>query len=423
MKYRGCIATLTGTMLTCLAVAAAAELTVPVPDTRSLRREIEALREEIGILKREVDDLKAQLGAAVQTAALPIEPEFVFGVSGRTGYNHSNPIWSRDGGLLAFERTEENTRQIRITDARGTDIQSVAYRSGPDALGLDMLVPGLPGATSYNAALSWSPQGDRFIFMSNGAEGNYDLYLGRVGADSVTRLTHHPEKDGHADWSPHGDQVLFVSGETGKAQVYLLDLASRRSSRITAGDKGYLYPQWSPDGKRAALLYGSNDSHDIHLVMDLQRPAETLVPLTQWAHDDLRPIWSPDGSKIAFYTNYNSANDPKIWSIAVVDVGAPKPVADKDLIDAIAAVDVVPDIDRGPAWLPDSRRIAYVKNESTNFNPIHVVDTSSRRDRLLMTNTKINHDISCSTTGLIAFRSQRDQWDQIFITRLRDGDN
>jgi len=39
------------------------------------------------------------------------------------------------------------------------------------------------------------------VFMSNGGEGNYDLYL-RGFDGKTTRLTDHKEKDGHAHWSP-----------------------------------------------------------------------------------------------------------------------------------------------------------------------------------------------------------------------------
>ncbi|MDH5731115.1 MAG: hypothetical protein OEZ58_19195, partial [Gammaproteobacteria bacterium] len=60
----------------------------------------------------------------------------------------------------------------------------------------------------------------------------------------------------------------------------------------------------------------------------------------------------------------------------------------------------------------------FVKNDRDRYNPLHVVDVNTEVSRLLQTNTKINHDVSCSPQGLIAFRSQVDQWDQIFITQL-----
>ena len=38
----------------------------------------------------------------------------------------------------------------------------------------------------------------------------------------------------------------------------------------------------------------------------------------------------------------------------------------------------------------------------------------------LRTGTKMNHDVTCSRGGLIAFRAQVDQWDQVYVAKLKD---
>ena len=78
------------------------------------------------------------------------------------------------------------------------------------------------------------------------------------------------------------------------------------------------------------------------------------------------------------------------------------------------------DVERGPERMPDSRRIVYVRNEKKAFHPIHVVDVDTRASTWLRTGTKINHDVTCARDGTIAFRAQVDQWDQIFIARLKE---
>ena len=88
------------------------------------------------------------------------------------------------------------------------------------------------------------------------------------------------------------------------------------------------------------------------------------------------------------------------------------------LEEHIVASDVLPDIVQGPAWLADGSGLVYVKDDALEFNPIHIVDVVSRKNRLLKTETKMNHDIACAPNGLIAFRAQLDQWDQIYIAKL-----
>jgi Tol biopolymer transport system component len=256
--------------------------------------------------------------------------------------------------------------------------------------------------------------------MSNGGEGNYDLYLGDMGGKSVTRVTEHKEKDGQPDWSPSSKTIVFVSGRTGKGDIYLMDAGTRALTRLTQGGKEHLYPQWSPDGKRIAYMQGNNENHDIAVINDVSRPAESVKALTAWEHDDIRPVWSPDGKKIAFYSNYNPLGDPRIWSIMVVAADGSDPTRGAGLAAKAVAVDVVPDVERGPAWMPDSKRIVYVRNDRQEYHPLYVVNISARTPRLLKTDTKMNHDVACSPDGTIAFRAQVDQWDQIFVARLKE---
>src|SRR2546429_8733102 len=111
---------------------------------------------------------------------------------------------------------------------------------------------------------------------------------------------------------------------------------------------------------------------------------------------------------------------PKTWAIAVVAADGSDPTEGEGLAARVAATDVVPDVERGPAWLPDNRRIAYVRDERQAYNPIYIVDVDSRASSLVRTGTKMNHDITCSPGGLIAFRAQVDQWDQVYIAKLKD---
>ena len=336
------------------------------------------------------------------------------------GHNDSNPVWSPSGELIAFERSIDDKKEIIIANPSGTIIQKVYLQLAEDDDGMEFFLPDNFEEVSYNSGLSWSPRGDRFVVMSNGGSGNYDLYLGAIGSDKTKRLTDHTAKDGLAHWSPTDDHLVFVSGRTGCGDIYLMDLTTRGLRRLTGGDKAYLYPRWSPDGQKIVMTYGSNDNHDIYVIDDVKDPLGTLKPLTTWAYDDLRPIWSPDGKKIAFYTNYNEENDPKVWSLAVITADGSDPREGEGLAMKVVAVDVIPDVERGPAWMPDSHRIVYVKNDRLAYNPIYIVDIEKRENFLLRTAARMNHDVTCSADGTIAFRAQVEQWDHIHVVRVEE---
>ena len=353
-----------------------------------------------------------------------IEPRFVRPlVKIEPGRNDSSPQWSPRGTLLSFERSIGDKKEIVIVRPDGSMVQTIYFKLSENSKEAKFFFPGVYEEISYNAGLSWSPSGDRVVFMSNGGEGSYDLYVREVSSKATTtttRLTNYKEKNGHAHWSPVADSIVFVSGRTGKGDVYLLDLATRGTKRLTQGGKPYLYPQWSPDGKKIAMIYGSNENHDIYVINDVAKPVETRKALTAWTYDDLRPVWSPDGKKIAFYSNVNPAGDPKIWSLMVIAADGSDPIKGDDLALKVVAQDVIPDIERGPAWMPDSRRIVYVKNDRQGYNPIYIVDVKEKTSLLVKTDTKMNHDITCSPDGTIAFRAQVNQWDQIFVMKLKE---
>ena len=214
------------------------------------------------------------------------------------------------------------------------------------------------------------------------------------------------------------DRIAFVSGRSGKGDIYLLDVPTKTTTRLTNGDSPYLYPEWSPDGARLAVIRGTNENHDIYLLEPGRVPPVPPKPLSTWRHDDLRPMWSPDGKRVAFYTNYNPAGDPRTWAIAAVAADGSDPTEGERLAARIVATDVVPDVERGPAWMPDSRRIVYVRDESRRSTR-----STSRTSRAARAPSfapgRSESRFACSREGLIAFRAQVDQWDQLYVAKLK----
>ncbi len=337
------------------------------------------------------------------------------------GHNDSNPLWSPGGDLLAFERGIGDRREIVVARPDGTLVQTIYFEAEQDDGEFDFFFPGITATVSYNSGMSWLSDGRSLVFMSNGGSGNYDLYLlPSVGDETTMRLTRHAEKDSHPHWSPVSRRIVFVSGRSGMANVYTMDVAGRQVRKLTQGEKTYLYPQWSPDGQKIVMIYGSNENHDVMVIEDLAKKAVATRQLTAWAHDDLRPVWSPDGSKIAFYSNYNPQGDPKRWSLLVIAADGADSPDGQGLAACVVADNVVPDIERGPAWMPDNTHLIYVKNEEQAFNPLYKVNITTKTSVPIQTNTKMNHDVTCAADGTLAFRAQVEQWDHIYIAKLTE---
>lgn len=333
-------------------------------------------------------------------------------------YNESNPKWSPTGEIIAYERAVGDNREIVISSINSAVLDRLLLDSEgrrKQKKAEDFFLDEINDVDdSYNANFSWSPDGKRFVFMSNSSKGDYDIFLGGVKT-GLKRIAGHKEKDGLPVWSPAGDKIAFVSGRTGKGDIYIYDLKKESVSRLTFTDNVDIYPNWSPDSRKIAFTSGNDDNHDICIINDIEKPKESLRCITEWFFDDLTPVWSPDGKKIAFYSNYHPTDEAGAWSIFVINADGAGPSKGKGLIEKAVASDVIADVETGPAWSPDSEKIFYVKNAKDEFNPIYIADIRSKTNHKLDTGTKMNHDVVCSKDGVLSFRAQVEQWDHIFI--------
>lgn len=107
---------------------------------------------------------------------------------------------------------------------------------------------------------------DRLDYMLNGAGFTYDkaskLWLVDVADGSVRRLTSGRSKDESPRWSPDGTRIAFTADRHAnpdldwRSDIYVLDVGTGAVRRVTggSGERAFLTPAWSPDGRRIATI-------------------------------------------------------------------------------------------------------------------------------------------------------------------------
>lgn len=74
-------------------------------------------------------------------------------------------------------------------------------------------------------------------------DGSADLYHARPNGADLERLTDSPAYDDQAAFSPDGRQIVFVTTRAGgMADLWTLEVQTRRAKPLTSGDGGDFRP-------------------------------------------------------------------------------------------------------------------------------------------------------------------------------------
>lgn len=238
-------------------------------------------------------------------------------------------IWVMDYDGETVKRLTDN-RSISLLPRFSPDGRRLAYTSykdgNPDLWMLDLETGHsriFSNEQGLNIAGGFSPDGSKLLMtLSRGKSPN--LYLKETTGDSpAERLTHHFGADSTPTFSPDARQVAFISDRSGNPQVHILDLPTKKITRLTSLNWCDA-PAWSPTGEWIAFAGRAHnkDKMDIFLV-DIT--GGQLRQLTHGEGSNEDPVWSPDGRFLAFSSTRGKRS--QIW-VMDADGSAPRLMAD-----------------------------------------------------------------------------------------------
>ena len=172
----------------------------------------------------------------------------------------------------------------------------------------------------------------RFDAASGQLSGDPVTLAEGVGIDPITGA-------GTFSVSPAGT-ISWRSGGGVRRQLIWFNRAGQNVGTFGAAAESNLIPEFSPDGKRAAVVRGLVGSRDIWMQESVRTSRFTFDPA-----DDLYPIWSPDGRNVVFGSNRNGTFD--LYRKPADGSGS-----EELLLRSV-------DNKRPNAWSPDGRFILY----------------------------------------------------------------
>ncbi len=216
---------------------------------------------------------------------------------------------------ILWAQGRQNAAVDRIVHARIGPVAMQLFVAAGDGSGEhELLRAPIDSLPPKNYSPSFSPDGQWIVFTSE-HDGTADIYRVHPDGTGLERLTDDPAYDDQATLSPDGKTLAFVSSRvTGRAHVWLMDIATRRARNLTNNSGSDFRPAWSPDGQWLAFT------------SDRERPLAPRMgqwELIQWNAlyvirpdgTDLRrltsvgaqkefagsPKWSRDGTRIIYY--------------------------------------------------------------------------------------------------------------------------
>ncbi|HET9741597.1 MAG TPA: translocation protein TolB [Terriglobales bacterium] len=262
------------------------------------------------------DEIIFRLGGGIPGIA---ESKIVF-ISTRSG---NKEVWMMDydgygqhqithlGQIALSPRISPDSSRIAFVELSSKGVSLRMY-----SLLLNRMIT-FPHVGGLGMSPAWGPLPDMKLAFTSTRSGDPEIYTSSQDGAGLKRVTDSKGPDVSPVWNPKtGAEIAFVSSRaTNLAQIFTMAPDGTNVQRLTDG--GYaVSPSWSPDGQWLTFAWqrsygpGIPGNRDIY-VMNVAN--KTYSQLTANAGTNDVPSWSPDGRHIVFQSDRSGTTE--IWTM------------------------------------------------------------------------------------------------------------
>jgi len=226
------------------------------------------------------------------------------------GRFHSALSWSPGAKKLLYAKYHFGQNQALVWDLRLYEAETKKKRWLTNSL-----------RATYPC---WSPDTNRIVFVAHELNVS-NLYLYSFDSDSITPLTNYTEDTqiNYPAWSPTGKAIAYAaSGPSGNMDIYILDILSNKSEKITSHQAVDFKPIWNPDGKSLVFTSHRQGTPNIYTIKLSSKKVHQVTDVGEavWAQQ-----WLAEDSLIL--ANTLNVTD----SVRIIKVDPRRPISTKPL--------------------------------------------------------------------------------------------
>lgn len=192
-------------------------------------------------------------------------------------------------------------------------------------------------------------------------------------------------------------EIAFVSDRSGVFQIWIMDSLGGNLRQITDLPEGACQPDWSPDGQQLVFISpcdSNRESYPGSGLFIINFDGSGLSPISTAPGGDYDPDWSPDGNFIVF-TSLRVTGRPRIYLMNL-----------KDNTEVLLSNPYSRDSE--PSWSPDGAQIAYVTRTDGPSDIWVMSGDGDNKREYTRSGGKINSHPVWSTDGEVILFIQKD---------------